>query len=262
MRLFSRTFLTAVLLIFVVLAAACSSSELAASVETPTVAAVAQPTDTPAPPAGPTAVPATEATPVPAAEAPTEAPAEAPAPVEPSVAVTFAIDPAQSEARFVLDEELLGSPKTVVGVNSGVTGQVTVDAGNPASVVIGPIVIDAAGFVTDSDRRNGAITRFILQSGSYPTITFTPTAVEGVPAAVAVGDVLNLQVTGDLTIREITRAETFAVTVTVVSESELHMSGATEILRDNYQVTIPSVPSVANVTNEVQLQFDFVATAQ
>ena len=78
----------------------------------------------------------------------------------------------------------------------------------------------------------------------------------------AVGDTLVLQVTGDLTIREITRAETFAITVKVVAENELHISGAAEILREDYDLTIPSVPNVANVTNEVQLEFELVATAQ
>ncbi|HRJ45708.1 MAG TPA: YceI family protein, partial [Caldilineaceae bacterium] len=196
----------------------------------------------------------------PAAEA-TKAP-EAEAPVPGGDTITFAVDPAQSEARFVINEELMGSPKTVIGVNNGVSGEVTVNPRDPASVAIGPIVIDANTFVTDSDRRNGAIRRFILQSTSYPTITFAPTTIEGVPASVAVGDTFALQVTGDLTIREISRAETFAVSVTVVSESELRVSGETQVLRENYELTIPSVPSVANVTNEVQLQFDFVAVGK
>jgi len=195
------------------------------------------------------------------AAAPAEAPAApaAPAPEAASDVLTFAIDPAQSEARFVIDEELLGSPKTVVGVNSTVSGEVTVNPGDPGRVAIGTITIDANNFVTDSGRRNGAIQRFILQSSSYPVITFTPTAIEGVPASVAAGDTLSLQVTGDLTIRAITRTETFAIEVQVVSESELRISGETQILRDNYELTIPSVSSVANVTNEVQLQFDFIA---
>ncbi len=237
------------LLIFVLALAACSSP---AAPEAPV--ADEQTANTPVSPAPAAAV---EATTAPEAEAPAAA-----APEASSDAITFVVDPTQSEARFVIDEVLLGSPKSVVGVNHGVSGQVTVNPGDPGNLAIGPIAIEAAQFVTDSDRRNGVINRFILQSGSYPTITFTPTAIEGVPASVAIGDTLNLQVTGDLTIRGITRAETFAVTVQVVSTSELRVNGTTQILRENYELTIPSVPSVANVTNEVQLEFDFVATAK
>ena len=32
-------------------------------------------------------------------------------------------------------------------------------------------------------------------------------------------------------------------------------------MRGNYGLNIPSVPSVANVTEEVKLEFDFTATA-
>lgn len=236
MRLFSRIPSAALLIVLLLLAAACAPAAEPAATESAAPAAEAP------------------ATPAPAAEAPaTEAPAGA---------IRFVLDPAQSEARFIINEDLMGRPTTVVGTNSSVSGAVTVVPGDPAGVTFEPIVIDANTFVTDNNRRNGAIQRFILQSSSYATITFTPTAVEGVPAAVAAGDTLELQVTGDLTIREVTRSETFAVTVQVVSENELHVSGSTQVLRDNYQLTIPSVPSVANVTNEVQLEFDFVATAQ
>ena len=249
MRFRSQSLLVTAILLLMLALAACSS---ASTPETaPAEAAATQPTATSAP-AEPTLAPVAEATQAPAAEAPT-------VPEAASKPSTFAIDPAQSEARFVINEVLMGSPKTVIGSNSTVSGDVTVNPGQPGSVAIGPITINANNFVTDSSRRDGAIQRFILQSGSYPTITFTPTAIEGVPGSVAVGDSLSLQVTGDLTIREITRAETFAITVQVVSEGELRISGETQILRENYDLTIPSVPSVANVTNEVQLQFDFVA---
>lgn len=255
MRIFShRLILTAILVAMLALAACSSSStpETTPAEAAPAEAASAQPTTATSAPVEPTPAPVAEATTAPAAEA-------AAAPEAASGAITFAIDPAQSEARFVIDEELMGSPKTVVGVNNTVSGEVTVNPGEPGSVTIGPITIAANNFVTDSSRRNGAIQRFILQSSSYPVITFTPTAIEGLPASVAVGDTLSLQVTGDLTIREITRSETFAIEVQVISESELRISGETQVLRENYELTIPSVPSVANVTNEVQLQFDFVA---
>jgi len=249
----NRALIVTAILFLLLVAAACSTTEPTTPAEpaAPAAPAAEQPPSTP--------VAVDEAAPAAAAEAPA-APA-APAEASSGDAIRFVVDPAQSEARFIIDEELMGSPKQVVGVNDGVSGEVSVNPADPASVQIGPIVIEAGGFVTDNDRRNGAINRFILQSGNYPTITFTPTGMEGVPASVGVGDSLTLQVTGDLTIREITRPETFAVTVQVVSTTELRVSGAAQFLRENYELTIPSVPSVANVTNEIQLEFDFVAMA-
>jgi polyisoprenoid-binding protein YceI len=177
---------------------------------------------------------------------------------------TFQLTQAGTEARFTIDEVLMGQDKTVVGVTSLVEGQIMVDPTNPSSAQIGPIRIDARGLTTDSDRRNGAIQRFVLGStqDAYRYITFTPTAVEGLPESVAIGEPFQFTVTGDLTIRDVTLSKAFPMTVTANSESELVGSGAITILLEEYQLSIPSVPSVAWVADEVKLEIEFTAAAQ
>lgn len=176
---------------------------------------------------------------------------------------TFTLTQEGTEARFSIYELLMGQDKTVVGVTSLVEGAITVDPANPSSVTISPIRIDASDLTTDSDRRNGAIRRFILESNqeAYKYITFTPTAVEGLPATVNVGDTFSFTVQGDLTIRDVTYPETFELTVTVNADNELTGLGKATVLRSNYNLSIPSVPSVANVGEEVQLEIQFTATA-
>jgi hypothetical protein len=49
------------------------------------------------------------------------------------------------------------------------------------------------------------------------------------------------------------------MTVTANSEDELVGLGSATVLRENYQLTIPSVPSVANVSEEVKLEIEFTA---
>ena len=90
-------------------------------------------------------------------------------------------------------------------------------------------------------------------------ITFTPTSIDGLPASVTVGEPFSFAVTGDLQIRDVVNAETFEMTVTPVSETELTGTAQTTIQRGDYGLTIPSVPSVANVSEEVILELDFVA---
>ena len=174
----------------------------------------------------------------------------------------FTIDPAQSQARFTLDEELMGSPKTVVGATQAVEGAITIDLADPAKTAIGPIQIDARSLATDSSRRDGAIQRFILGTSNDANryIVFTPTAIAGVPAKAAVGDTLELQVTGDLTISGVSKPVTFATTVKVDSENQLSGLATAQVLRSDFNLSIPSVPSVANVTDEVKLELEFVAT--
>jgi polyisoprenoid-binding protein YceI len=206
---------------------------------------------------------ATEETATEEAAAAESAPAEAAAAPAAEMRL-FAIDQAQSEARFQIDEELMGAPVTVVGATTLVDGSINIDLADMTRTTIGPIAIDASDFKTDRDMRDRAIRRFVLQSGdeNYKFITFTPVSIEGLPAQAAVGDEITLTVNGDLTIREITRPVTFDVTVKVDSDTQLTGLAKTTVLRSDFDLQIPSVPSVANVSEEVGLELAFVAMAQ
>lgn len=206
---------------------------------------------------------ATEAMTETTAEEPAAAQEGAAAAAETGAAQTFAIDQSQSVASFTLDEELMGAPKTVVGTTSLVSGEIQIDPTNPSATTISTIQIDASDFTTDSDRRNGAINRFVLRTNDAANqyITFTPTAIEGLPETVAVGDSFTLQITGDLTISGVTNSVAFETVINVPADNQISGTATAQVLRSEFNLTIPSVPSVANVTDEVQLQLDFVAGA-
>lgn len=196
------------------------------------------------------------ATEAPATEAPTAESAAAPQ------SQIFLIDASQSQARFEIGEVLNGSDNLVVGVSDQVAGQIQVDFADPANTQLGVVQIDARAFATDSGLRNRAINNQILQTGPYEFVTFTPTAITGLPDSVAIGDSLNFQVVGDLTIRDITQQVTFDVVVNVVAADRLEGEASATIARTDYQLTIPNVPSVANVDENVNIFLDFVATPQ
>ncbi|MFN2199559.1 MAG: YceI family protein [Caldilineaceae bacterium] len=273
--------LLAILLVvmLVVVLAACgsggSTTPTQTAAEAPTEApaeATAQPAEEPATeePAAETAVETEtgEATEEPAAETEvvTDTMTEAgDASAEPAAGLqTFTIVPDGSEARFSIGEVLFGQDNTVIGVTSDVSGEIQLDSANPAASELGPITINASDLTTDNDRRNGAIRRFILQSDQdqYQYITFTPTGIEGMPDTVTVGEPFDFQVTGDLQIRDVVNTETFDVTVTPVSDTEITGLATTTIQRGDYNLTIPQVPSVTAVDEEVILEFEFTAEAQ
>lgn len=278
----ARLRLIAIVLLTALLLAACGGSdapssdqeEAPAAADTATPVPEPDPTDTPEPAPTDTPMPEPTDTPVPEPEptdtpeaepepAPTAAPMEESESAEgPGMGQVFVIVAEESEARFSIDEELLGQPKTVVGVTNAISGEIKVDASNPAASAIGPIQIDAGTFVTDNDRRNRAIRRFILQSNRYQYITFSSTELSGMPDSVAVGDEVEFEVTGDLTVREVTNPVLFIVTLRVISESELSGSAATILVVEDYELRIPDVPSVANVGEEFIVEFDFVARTQ
>ncbi len=173
----------------------------------------------------------------------------------------YRINPEKSEARFRIQELLFGDPKTVVGRTNRIEGEIQIDLSNPHSVVVSPIRIDALGLRTDDSFRNRSLRRFILESSKeeYRYIVFDPMSIEGLPDKITFGEAVSLQMTGHLTVRDITKPVTFDMVVVPESETRLSGSGSTTILRSDFNLKIPRVPGVASVSEEVVLEFDFVA---
>lgn len=116
--------------------------------------------------------------------------------------------------------------------------------------------------MTDSSFRNRAIREFILQSDRYQFITFEPTAITGLPARVNPGEEVTFTLDGDLTIRDITLPVTFDVTAAAVSATQLQGSASTVVNRADFNLSIPSVPNVANVEEAVELTIEFIANSR
>lgn len=262
-----RKILSILVTLLALVLVACAQTEAPAQPAEPAAASTPVPATEPMEAA--TATPeaeAEEATTTPAAETTEEAATPIPAEEsEPAVAETgartFTLAPDRSEVRFVIDEILRGAPKTVIGANSQVTGQILVDSTNPANTEIGAIEINASSFVTDDNNRNNAIRRFILQTNQYPLVNFVPTEISALPESATAGDSFDFQVTGDLTILNRSNPVTFDLTATVLSTDEIHITGATTINRADFGISIPSVPFVANVGETLALELDLVAVA-
>ena len=228
----------------VLLAAACGSASAATTVE----------------PRRPTAAVAT--TKETALTTPGAAP-EATA-VEAGGEIVFRIVPDQSEARFLIEEILAGSAKTVVGVTSAVSGEIRGAFGSPQAVAVGPIQVDLSTLATDNAFRNRAIRDAILQTGidANRFAVFQPTGIEGLPAEVALGTAYELSLSGDLTIHGVTRPVTFAAVVTPVSETRLEGTASVSLPYSDFDIRILRLPrEVASVGDVVTLEIDFVAEA-
>lgn len=173
----------------------------------------------------------------------------------------FEIVPDESVARFTLGEILRGEPNLVIGSTGQVAGQISVDLADPSATRVGSITINARTFATDNSNRDRAIKNQILDTNIFEFITFTPTSISGLPDEATVGATFTLEISGDLTIRDITHPVTFTVTVTAISEVQLEGSGSATITRSAYGLIIPNVPSVASVDEEVLIEIIFVALA-
>lgn len=183
---------------------------------------------------------------------------------EANVTEAFAIDAGQSSASFEIDEVLRGSPQRVVGTTSEVAGQVSLDPTDLSNIRFSQIIVNARTFDTGSGNRDRAIRGpVILNSASdeFELITFDVTSVDGLDGALSIGEPTGFTVTGDLVVRGTTNPATFDVTATLVDQGTIEGSASTTVLRSDYGIGIPNAPGVTDVSDEVLITLDFVATS-
>jgi polyisoprenoid-binding protein YceI len=185
------------------------------------------------------------------------------APEASSTTTVFALSQTQSTAEYNIYELLNGQDKTVVGTTNQVAGEIALNLVELSQSLIGELRINARTFATDSDRRDNAVARFVLQSESDANefLVFQPTTITGLSGSASVGDTVTFQVTGDLTVAGVTQSVTFDVTATLQSDSQIVGTAQTIISRAAFNLSIPEVPSVANVSDDVTLKLTFVADA-
>lgn len=122
----------------------------------------------------------------------------------PAVAAdTYVVDPNHSQVRFEYSHFGLS---TIVGLFTGITGELVYDAADPSksSVKVSlPIQEIHTGVSDFNDHLRSAD---FFDVAKFPAATFTSTAVESVGAN-------KLKVTGDLTVRDITRSVVLDVTL-------------------------------------------------
>lgn len=177
-----------------------------------------------------------------------------------AVEALFRLASDQSTVSFTIEEVLNGMPTTVVGTTNDVAGDFVINFSDPPASQIGDIAINARTLATDNDRRDAAIGRFVLQSevDAYEFITFKATTLSGLPETLSDGDTVTFDITGDLTVAGTTQTITFKTTTRV--DEEVVMGEATTIVQyADFNLSIPQVPQVANVSDEVTLTINFAA---
>jgi polyisoprenoid-binding protein YceI len=189
----------------------------------------------------------------------------------PTVAVTlttksgtvYTIDSSASTATFTIHEVLFGSPNTVVGTTSDVSGQIAVDRQDPSQSQVGPIRVNLTSLKTDNNLRNRAIQNYILETSDSTNqyATFVTRSISGLPATITLGQLVTIQLIGDLTIHGQTHSTTFTTQGALQDAKTLVGKAQATIAYGDWGITIPNVPSVTGVDNTVVLALNFTARA-
>jgi polyisoprenoid-binding protein YceI len=230
----------------------------------------AAPTNTPAPAVTATAAPATQAPTLAAPPATQEAaPATSEATVEPPAAEastdprTFQIIPQQSEATYQVQEEFFNRPVNLVspiGRTNAIEGQFQFSlAGNQIQLADNQFKVDLRTLTSDEARRDQRIRSDWLEADKYPWAEFKATTIENFPANVTEGQDVSFKLTGDMTIREITKPQTFEVTARLDGNTFTGTATGYLLMKD-YGFEPPSILGMLKVTDGVTVTVKFAAT--
>lgn len=161
-----------------------------------------------------------------------------------------------SEAGYRVDEVLNGTDVTVTGRTDDVTGSFTIgDTG--LTLEAADLTVDVATIATDNSNRDQYFRSEALRTDEFPEATFVlsePVTLDGAPA---LGDVVQTEATGELTIA--------GETQTVTAEIEVRSDGETAEIAGSIPITFSDfgveAPNLGFVSVEDSGAVEFQLTA-
>jgi len=175
-----------------------------------------------------------------------------------TVATTYTISSADSNAQYVAEEQLASTgANTAIGKTSAFIGTFYFDAsGNP--VACSRWDVDLRTLVSDESRRDNFLYSNTLETGTYPLATFILTSVEGLSGPLVDGQETTFTMVGDLTLHGVTKLVSWSATITV-SGDEIKGTADTAFDMPDFNITSPKVGPVLSVDSHVKLHIDIVA---
>jgi polyisoprenoid-binding protein YceI len=183
---------------------------------------------------------------------------------------TFIVVAAQSEAAYIVDEELFADATRKFGLAIGktkVTG-VTQDVEGLLQIDMAAQAVGANRFAvylptlrTDQGMRDQWIRENALASDSFPLAVFIATEIRGAPQGYKEGDPARFQLEGELTMRGVTMPSVWDVTATLRGD---RISGSleTRLRMTDLGFDPPSFANTLTVKDEFSVRISFVALEQ
>lgn len=159
-------------------------------------------------------------------------------------------------AGFRIDEELASIGSTeAVGRTGDVTGSMTIEG---TTLTEASFEVDLSTITTNESRRDDRV-QSALDTGQFPTATFTLTAPVELGDGAAAGDAVTATLAGDLTIHGVTKSVEFDLEAQLVNGTVVAV-GSTKITFSDFEVEVPSSPAVLSVSDEGTIELQFLLT--
>ena len=169
----------------------------------------------------------------------------------------------RSKATVRVREQLasFNFPSDAVLVATGANGSFQInDSGTFSSD--SKITFNVNSLTSDASQRDGFVKMTVLNTRQFPTATFVPTKVTGLPLPLPASGTFTFTLSGKLTIHGVDKAVTFAVQAKRAG-SDLTATATLDptVTFGDFGMPLPAAPGrVLSVVDEIKLVIDLVAT--
>jgi polyisoprenoid-binding protein YceI len=188
---------------------------------------------------------------------------------------TFVIVPARSKASYHASEEFFPAALARLGIDAGkalavgttqaIEGRFRLDPERPTAPLAENTFTVRLNTLTSSQKKRDDYVREIRDDGpsfdAYPLATFRATAIDGSSARNASGHELKLKLTGDLTIRDMTKPEVFDVKAQLTGDTLEGVATAHFLLSD-FGIGPIDFPPLLAVADPIGIEVQFTARAE
>ncbi len=173
-------------------------------------------------------------------------------------AILYRIVPEQSEVRYRVREQLarLNFPTDAVGSTRAISGTLALDPQGKLLPEHSSFEVDLSTLKSDEGRRDNFLRQNTLETARYPHARFVPKAVDGLPVPLPDAGAVTFKLTGDLTIKDVTKPVTWDVTATVQGD-QVTGHATTKFTFADFRLEKPTVMVVLTVDDTINLEVDF-----
>ena len=170
----------------------------------------------------------------------------------------FTVGPTGNEARYRVNEVLMGAtlPNDAVGKTSEVTGTILAYPDGRIVKDSSRIVVNLKNLKSDKDRRDGFLQRRTLETEKYPTVEVVPTAIRGFNGALPASGTATFELLADMTMRGVTHPTVWKVSARADGQ-DVAGTATTAFTFKDVSLDQPKVPVVLSVADTIKLEYDF-----
>lgn len=175
-----------------------------------------------------------------------------------SAETVYRIDPNDSTATVTVKEKLAGEAQAVELTTQGIAGDLAINADAAEKSRVGDIKINVQQLNSDNSLRDAAIRHSYLDSAHYRFAVLSDASVKGLSGPVSEGKATSFQITGSLTVKDVTKPVTFDAEATLDGD-ELTATANTTIKMSDFGVGPINKIGLVSTENEAKIALELVA---